>query len=88
MEYHIIWIIMTKADYAIDAMDNYIKVESQLYTFIGVPLYTEVSLFQEGWNGGVPLYTEVPLYTVEPLYSNPLKRGHLCIQWNPSIPTP
>ena len=28
-----------------------------------------------------------PLYTVEPLYSNPLKRGHLCIQWNSSIPT-
>ncbi len=29
-----------------------------------------------------------PLYTVEPLYSNPLKWGHLCVQWNPSIPTP
>ena len=26
-----------------------------------------------------------PLYTVEPLYSSPLKLGHLCIQ---SIPTP
>ena len=29
-----------------------------------------------------------PLYTVEPLYSNTLKWGHLCIQWNSSIPTP
>ena len=29
-----------------------------------------------------------PLYTVELLYSNPLKWGHLCIQWNSSIPTP
>ena len=28
------------------------------------------------------------LYRVEPLYSNTLKRGHLCIQWNSSIPTP
>ena len=29
-----------------------------------------------------------PLYTVELLYSNSLKWGHLCIQWNSSIPTP
>ena len=29
-----------------------------------------------------------PLYTVELLYSNTLKWGHLCIQWNSSIPTP
>ena len=29
-----------------------------------------------------------PLYTVEFLYYNPLKWGHLCIQWNSSIPTP
>ena len=29
-----------------------------------------------------------PLYTVEHLYSNSLKWGHLCIQWNTSIPTP
>ena len=46
-----------------------------------------------------PLYTvellysrhpemRTPLYTVELLYSNPLKWGHLCIQWNSSIPTP
>ena len=65
------------------------------------------------WNGdtsvysGTPLFqppeTRTPLYTVELLYSNPLKWrhlsiqwnlysnsqkwGHLCIQWNPSIPT-
>ena len=29
-----------------------------------------------------------PLYTVELLYSNTLKWGHLCIQWNSSTPTP
>ena len=28
------------------------------------------------------------LDTMEPLYSNPLKWGHLCIQWNPFLPTP
>ena len=41
---------------------------------------------------GTPLFqhpgVRTPLYTVEPLYSNTLEWGHLCIQWNPSIPTP
>ena len=46
------------------------------------PLYTvELPLFQ-------PPEMRTPLYTVELLYSNPLKWGHFCIQWNSSIPTP
>ena len=41
-------------------------------------VYIETSLFQ---------YPEMmtSLYTVESLYSNPLKLGHLCIQWNTSL---
>ena len=44
-------------------------------------IHTGTTLFQlpEMWT---------PLYTVELLYSNPLKCGHLCIQWNSSILTP
>ena len=60
------------------------------------PLYTvELPLFQPpemSVYSGTPLFQHpemrTPLYTVEPLYSNPLKWGHLCIQWNLSIPTP
>ena len=41
---------------------------------------------------GAPLFqhpgVRTPLYTVEPLSSNTLEWGHLCTQWNPSIPTP
>ena len=44
------------------------------------------------YSGGTPLFQphemRTPLYTVELLYSNPMKWGHLCIQWNSSIPTP
>ena len=35
-----------------------------------------------------PPEMRTPLYTVELIYSNPLKWGHLCTQWNSSIPTP
>ena len=55
------------------------------------------TLYSNPWNedtsvySGTPLFQppemRTPLYTVEPLYSNLLKWGHLCIQWNPSIPT-
>ena len=62
------------------------------------PLYTVELLYSNPWNedtsvySGTPLFQHpemrTPLYTVELLYSNTLKWGHLCIQWNSSIPTP
>ena len=45
------------------------------------PLYTVELLYSHAHPE-----MRTPLYTVELLYSNTLKWGHLCIQWNSSIP--
>ena len=55
-------------------------------------LYTVEPSVPTPWNedtsvySGTPLFQHsemrTPLYTVESLYSNTLKWGHLCIQWN------
>ena len=50
---------------------------------IQTPWHEDTSVYS-----GTPLFQHpemrTPLYTVELLYSNPLKWGHLCIQWNTS----
>ena len=51
------------------------------YPEMNTSVYSGTPLFQ-------PPEMRIPLYTVELLYSNTLKWGHLCIQWNSSIPTP
>ena len=64
--------------------------DTALYVYSGTPLFQLPEM-------RTPLYTvelfqlpemRTPLYTVEFLYFNPLKWGHLCIQWNSSISTP
>ena len=59
---------------------NYASIFPQ--PLIPTPWNEDISVYS-----GTPLFQppemRTPLYTVEPLYSNPLKWESLCIQWNP-----